>query len=267
MYNRRIDAGKKFSGQPRIVDSGRRQWSNAFLPWAAWPGTMLAPRSALMPTGKLKSPRYIMLIRYRIDMEDVVAFNRYHCDRSPLVKRGRAVMTWAFPAALLLLVAMITVFPIAPATQFGDELAVALSVSAGIFSLLWILLIPGHMRRNVDRNVRRLYGEGANRGLIGPHELELTDTRLIERNPYGDSSRVLQAIEKVAFADGYAFIYVNAVSAHIVPGDAIEEGHFQAFLEALEEGIEKAWTSAGAPKRAESVFVNSQIKYKQPGKP
>jgi hypothetical protein len=201
-----------------------------------------------------------MRIRYRVAIEDVLAFQHYHCDHSPAVRQQRRVLIWGVPLVTFLLLGLIMLLPTRPLFTFDAELPVVACVAAATLCVLWIVLAPGMLRKGMERNVRRLYGEGANLGTLGPHELEVTDTHLIERNPYGESHRVFQALEKVAFADGYAFIYVSAVSAHIVPGDAIEEGHFQAFLEMLERGIEKAWDSAGTPQRAESILSLPRMK-------
>jgi hypothetical protein len=200
-----------------------------------------------------------MRIRYSNTLEDVIAFHHYHSDQSPAVRRARLIQRCAVPLLLLLLVALITVVPFSPVLLFDDLFEAALVVFAVLFAIVWFLMFPGIQRNSLQKQVRRLYAEGANRGLIGPHEMELTDTHLTESNPYGHSSRVLHAIEKVAVADSHAFIYISAVAAHIVPADSIVEGRFQAFLEALERGIEQAWTAARL-KKVESAVSSPFIR-------
>jgi hypothetical protein len=144
--------------------------------------------------------------------------------------------------------------------EIRDSLAFPLMLSVVPVSILWIVVLPRMSRNGLERHVRTLYREGSNWGIIGGHEMELTDTHLIERNSCGESRRLLGTIEKVVCAEGYTFVYLNAVTAHIVPGDAVEEGHYQAFIAALEKQMAKAWTEAGTPKRVEHITSASHIR-------
>jgi len=85
--------------------------------------------------------------------------------------------------------------------------------------------------------VRRLYAGGTNRGLAGPHDLELIGDELIERDPLGESRVKLQLIERVVTDKGYTFIYLSAVSAYIIPHAAVMEGDLAAFLKALKDQL------------------------------
>jgi hypothetical protein len=169
-------------------------------------------------------------LRYENTIEDLVAFNRYHFEHSPSVRRIKLGLMFALPAVILAAVAAVAIVV--------DEW---MFLAAGVpFAVLAAVLVPGTYRREVDRQVRRLYGEGANKGVVGEHELELVGDELVERTPFGEMRTRLRAVERVVSDAGYTLIYLSAVMAHVIPHDAVSEGDPEAFAEAV--GL---WLSSG----------------------
>lgn len=101
----------------------------------------------------------------------------------------------------------------------------------------WALIIPGALRRSADRQVRRLYREGKNRGILGPHEFEVSDAMLVERTPVGETRTVLAAVERVASDGTHTFIYLSALTAYVIPHGAVTEGDVDAFIAVVERGV------------------------------
>jgi hypothetical protein len=58
---------------------------------------------------------------------------------------------------------------------------------------------------------------------------------LIERTRYSENRTALEAIEEVVSNGDYTFIYIGAVSAHVIPHDTVSEGNLDAFVEALKK--------------------------------
>jgi hypothetical protein len=85
--------------------------------------------------------------------------------------------------------------------------------------------------------VRKLFREGANKSLIGPHELELLGGELISRSPFSESKMRLEAVERIAFDGRYTYIYVGALTAHVIPQDSVWDGDLEAFSEALQREL------------------------------
>src|SRR4051794_2871709 len=158
----------------------------------------------------------------RKTLDDLIAFNRYHFENSPTLRRVKARITWLVPA-ILLVATVLYLFQ-------GEYELLILPLGCAI---LWALLTPAVFRWSIDRSARRLYGEGSNKGMVGPHELELTADSLEESTPYGQQRAALKSIERVASSDKYSFIYLNAVMAHVVPHDAVQEGDAKAFIDAV----------------------------------
>jgi hypothetical protein len=170
-----------------------------------------------------------MKIQYVNTMQDLVAFNRYHARHSPTIRLTLLIATWALPILLLLTGLCFAVL--------DDDLLLLLSTAA--VALFWVALFKVLLTSVFDWQVRRMYREGRNKGTLGPHELELTDRRLIERNPYGEQVVLLDVVERVASTHRHTFIYVSAVGAHVIPHDAVEEGDYPAFVEAVERQLAK----------------------------
>ena len=168
-----------------------------------------------------------MLIRYENTLEDMVAFNRYHIAHSPNARRA----TWAlrFAVAFAALVPSVT-----DGLTKDDPGALPIGV---VLAVVGVALAPRLVRWLSLCSVRRMYAAGANRGVVGAHELELVGDELIERNPVGESRMKLQTVERVASDGGYTFVYVGAVMAHVIPHATVSEGDPEAFAEALKHRL------------------------------
>jgi hypothetical protein len=163
-----------------------------------------------------------MRLRYENTIDDWVAFNRYHCKNSKAVRRMQLRVTWTF-AALCVLIG-------ASAYALGDVTALVVCL---VLAVVFVLVMPSAYRRNIDRNARRLYLEGANKGLDGPQLLELTDNVLVSENPLVESRMRLEIVERVVTAANYTFIYIGAVKAFVIPHDKVSEGDPTQFADAV----------------------------------
>jgi hypothetical protein len=175
-------------------------------------------------------------IHYEVNLDDLIAWNLYHFDHSPAMKRSRAIIVWG--------VAVVIPLPIAFQAIHKPEVpilvhAIALSLVL-IVAVVWVLAVPPYLRWATVRQARKMYAEGANKGTLGPHELELTDTRLIERTPVNEYSVTLESIERVARSDTHPFVYLSAVLAHVIPRAALGERDYEEFVQALEARVAKA---------------------------
>jgi hypothetical protein len=169
-------------------------------------------------------------IRYENTLEDVVAFNLYHCDRSPEFRRMRAR---SLGVVLLLLATVVTAGLIGARDE--PTLKVIIVGSGLALAAVMVLIAPGAFRRSLERRVRRMYRERGGKGDIGPHELEPADDALVERTPLTELRTRYQPIERAVSDEGYTFIYLSATAAHIIPHGAVSAGDPAAFIEALRQ--------------------------------
>ena len=163
-----------------------------------------------------------MIVRYLNTLEDLVAFNRYHCAHSPAVRKTK--LTWMIWVSALLIAGSLF---IPPTAEFSRPNIVATAiVSAGLFSVVFIYRFPAVM----DRQVLRLYQEGENKGTLGEHELELDDNGLVERTEVNESRLSWQGVERIAETDEHAFIYISSMMAHVIPKQSVTSGDVEAFM-------------------------------------
>ncbi|GAB5441075.1 MAG: hypothetical protein Fues2KO_14240 [Fuerstiella sp.] len=164
-----------------------------------------------------------MRIKYDVTIDDVVAFNRYHSKHSPTIKR-----TKRFCSAIGVIAICIIVPLISPIEDFVWSAKLALTAFAAVtfyvaFQLLFV--------RSLDKQVIRLVREGSTAGIIGSHELEITEETLTERTDSNTTSARWQGIADIAETETHVFFYQSALLAHVVPKNQITEGDLSSFVE------------------------------------
>jgi hypothetical protein len=186
--------------------------------------------------------RVAMIIRYTNTIEDLVAFSWYTAARSAPVRRSMRITTWVFPTLFLVVGASVAV-------QEDNLLWLALAAVAALF---YAFGVPRLYARAIRRNIRGIYGEGDFKRVTGPVELELTATRLIERQPYGETSTLLEGIDKVVSTDEYTFIFLTPVSAHVIPHGVVKAGDYEAFAEEVAQRVAVAKGEVEEDKEAKA---------------
>ena len=171
-----------------------------------------------------------MKIKFELTIEDLVAFSQYHANHSPAVRRARLI------DLSIVLVPLVAIPPFLFPPQYrafawAGTILGAVLVSIGM---------PGRYARVIERQVRRLYGNGAFHETFGPWELELTATHLLKRSEANESSTRLSALGQVAVTDDYTFIYASPVTAFVIPRHSVIAGEFERFSEAVAQRVAAA---------------------------
>ena len=181
-----------------------------------------------------------MRIRYELTIDDLVALARFQNDHSPTVRRVRVRATWIFAIVVLAITAGIA-FKISEVMEehglFGQVITGVMVAILLISLVLSILRMPESFRRSAERQARRQFAEGENKSILGTRELELAGNELISRSTYGESRLKLEAVERVITDGNYTFIFINAVTAHVIPHEAVIEGDHEKFAEAIKNRI------------------------------
>jgi hypothetical protein len=116
---------------------------------------------------------------------------------------------------------------IAPTEEVARPVIVAVAiVFAGLFSVVFNYMLTASM----DRQARRLYNEGTNKGTLGQHELEIDDNGLVERTEVNETRQSWNGVERIAETDERAFIYVSSMMAHVIPKKSLSAGDPDAFI-------------------------------------
>jgi hypothetical protein len=164
----------------------------------------------------------MMQIRYNVTIEDLVVFNRFHCRNSPAIKRSK----WT--SILFVCVTIIIGSLVIP---LDDEVSRPIViVAAVVFAVLFAVIFNWRYLVALDRQARRIYREGNNKGAFGEHELEIDDDGLVERTEVNENRYAWRGVERIIETDSHAFIYISALLAHVIPRGSIVEGNFDAFI-------------------------------------
>jgi len=159
-------------------------------------------------------------ISYENNLEDLVAFNRYFWQRS-LVWRKQLV--WC--RLVIALVAILgSAYLVIRGRHWGWGAPVALAGAIGVW---WF---PHWAAWLIDRTVRRFLVEGRNKGVLGRHELLLTDHALVETTETGSQTTVFQALEIIETA-AHVYIQISSTQAHAIPRRDVDAALLKDFLD------------------------------------
>ena len=109
-------------------------------------------------------------------------------------------------------------------------------VGAGL-AVAWWVWVPHVLSYSDEKQVVRTYENWKNRTSIGSRELEISSDHLSEKNEYGQSKLAWPAVERVETDDDFAFIYLSAAQAHIIPRSRITAGSFDEFVAAARTAL------------------------------
>lgn len=178
-----------------------------------------------------------LVVAYELKLEDVQAFDLHYARTARLATRTRRQVRLALTSLLAVLLVTLNLCASAPAPLWFLGLAILGA---------WYAAFPRRVERLALRHTARMYAEGRNAGLLGPHRLELEPEWLVERSPLREVRTHWRAVEKVVLEREHIFIYVSGFTAVIVPVRAFaSEAQRHALLAAIEERQAAAPASPG----------------------
>ena len=160
-------------------------------------------------------------IAFTLSRRDLHAFAAHQARRTPELDRARRVHHFLWPAVFLLVGHFLS-------KRSGNPLAVVpFAAGAG----LWVLLFPLYLRRVYRRHVLRSLRAG---GMMpGDYRLRADAEGTAVVSGSGERTIPWSAVARLATTDSHAFIHLDEGSALIVPRASVNEGDYEAFVEAL----------------------------------
>lgn len=165
-----------------------------------------------------------MKIKYNLTVDDIIAFNCYHTQHSPGVRRMQRLYTWGVPV-----VALAASAPLSWSGVWADA-----PIWLGVWSAAYLgirMLTPP--RYFVGKVVRRMVKEGRNKGMIGPQEMELAEEGILARNASGERKVPWTGVERVVQAAAHTFIYIGSVAALVIPRREVPADRYGQFVDEL----------------------------------
>jgi len=100
-----------------------------------------------------------------------------------------------------------------------------------LFIVVYIFLIHRAYKTGMSKAVRRLYEEQDSKGSICEHVVQISEEGIFEKTDVNERKDKWFGVQRIAVENDYAFIYVGANQAHIIPRKRIIEGNLDEFIE------------------------------------
>ena len=162
---------------------------------------------------------------YLVTADDIAYLNHYHAQRSPTLRRTRAIV------GIALTIMGVAGFSLAMATTGAGIMFMAIMVVMGVWIAIGKRRGPSRQQRE---HIRRLFDEGRNRGLFGHHHIKLLENHIEVSTEFSRGEVNWEGVERVEEDEEYIFIYVSALNAYVINKKYFpsEESAHQFFLSA-----------------------------------
>ena len=180
-----------------------------------------------------------MTVEYELTLEDLIAFNMYHFEHSPTMRRQLLQMRLTLSAVTVVLVLVVIYIMRQSLGETGMNLPS--QVIAGGAGLILFLIYPRFARSDIRKRSAKLLREGQAPGSTGRVQLTLLPEGLLSRSRSGESLLRWSATEKLVMDEQHLLLYYAPLLAVIVPRRAFASAaDEQQFIEAV-----KRYQSAG----------------------
>ncbi len=186
------------------------------------------------------SQEHRLTISYDVTLADLLAFNLYHSRHSSVMRRQLLMGRIFYSAIVAILVFGVLYFIL---LQDDEDINRGVLIGAASGAALMYLMYPWLMRISIKRMVEKMVRDSKNVGMLGSHRLELSPDGVFAESDAGSSRLAWKAIEQIAETEQYAFLYVNAMNAIIVPAAAFaDRAAYDAFIRAARQYTSAAST-------------------------
>ncbi len=172
-----------------------------------------------------------MVIQYQPTLEDLLAFNRYHIDHSPSLRRYHQYVRIG-TSVLCIVVCLVTFYALTQSFRIPIAFY-AIAFGLGIF---FYFALPSMIWSSTKKRIERMFREGQNKGMAKLTTLSIGQDSMEANNGLSTSKLVWSAIEKMSVTDEYIFMYVSAMNAVVVPKRAFAtEAQRQEFIQLAQQ--------------------------------
>lgn len=164
-----------------------------------------------------------MKIVYRVEMQDIVAFNQYNLEDTGTLKSLR----------LKTIVIGCVIIAVLGGWQYRVTESIDPIITGAIFAIIFSTWILKRDFRVSPKKIQKIYGGDTNKGVLCQHQIELVDDGLIESTSLGEQKTTYSGIEKIDQTDTHGFIFIGTMNAHTIPRDGVIEGDFDEFMKVI----------------------------------
>lgn len=184
-----------------------------------------------------------MKITYEVELDDFFVFSDHLMRTAPLMLQAirKGQMWWASgPLAGGFVVSILTGGSPEKTLAFLAVLSVAVS-------LPMFLLYPHYFKYRNKKQIKELQKSDAYKGIVGAHEMEISDVHLVEKSEHNESKIQWNSIEKIETVSGYTFIFTGELTAYVIPYKKITDGNAAQFVARLNDLVEGSVGKSSSP--------------------
>ncbi|MDA3903578.1 MAG: YcxB family protein [Desulfuromusa sp.] len=176
-----------------------------------------------------------MKIKYEVGLEDFFVFSNYLINASPLmlktIRKGQ--MWWACgPLVGGLMFAMLRGYS-------PEKTLMVLSMLSVAMSLPMFFMYRRYFEYRNQKQIKTLYKNDSYKGVVGTHEMTISDESLTDKTEHSDSQIQWNLINKIATTADHTFIFTDDVTAYIIPHKKIKGSKVPQFLTKLDDVFKK----------------------------
>lgn len=172
-------------------------------------------------------------LRYTITEQDFVDYNLYFVEHDPITQKNIWKLRWIMAG-----MAAIGGTGLMYALDVFHPMAIVAYLALAV---VCFLIAPAWVRRNVKKNVYRTIQRATNKHICGQKTLYLHDDKIQLVGQSEDSEYGYEAFKRVTVADRQVYLYLDDISALIIPNDAFSSEQDKiSFVQQLEARIAQA---------------------------
>jgi hypothetical protein len=169
-------------------------------------------------------------IEYEVREQDLIAFNEHQLQNSQKLQKSMRRHQATLPG-IIAVIAMILFF------YFKDLQS---AVYVALIALGWGFGVPLYLKWNWRQQLRKMYSEEEKACVLGRCALRVEQDELVEITPSGESRMPWAEVLRIESTKKYAFVFVSADAALIIPRATLKKGDLHEFVKRADECIEQA---------------------------
>ncbi|WP_273130862.1 YcxB family protein [Bacillus weihaiensis] len=165
-----------------------------------------------------------MRITYHLTEEDYLHFNLFHLKNSKAGRHALAIQRYLTP---IMFIAIAFLF-----SSINDIPILFMLIPFAIMAIIWFLFYPKYFYHTVKKNAKKMLKEGKNDGIVGKHEMTLSEEGISDHHSTGETKVNWSGIQEFKEDSDYIYLYNSSVSSYIIPKrDLEEQEEFKAFID------------------------------------
>jgi len=169
-----------------------------------------------------------MKIVYDVSLDDMVEFQYFHILNSPAGKKMLTEGQW-WESILFLGFTLGVSWALLSTFWFWNAAVPVIVVAAYMLHRRF----PQRAEQRIREHALAMVTEGDNSGILGRHEMVLTEDGIEEKTEVGGQSNDWGSIDRIVTDGDTTYIYVGPLWAHILPKKGVVEGNYNLFVSAL----------------------------------